>query len=99
TRVLHELPRRLENPPVRLVATATAASIPFGALAPLVSSDDPRRTPVDVLAAARAGLRERLEAGAEVLLVDDAPRPGAGSAMFLHQVVIDEVCPVVIAAR
>ncbi|HWL42433.1 MAG TPA: AAA family ATPase [Ilumatobacter sp.] len=99
TRVLHELARQLDAPPVRLVATATAASIPFGALAPLVTSDDPRRSPVDVLAAARAGLRERLDAGAGVLLVDDVPRLDAGSATFLHQVVVDAVCPVVVTAR
>lgn len=111
SRLLYELGQRVEaaagGPPVRLVATATAASIPFGALAPLVAIDERRhdvvdeRRPeaVDVLASARLGLQERLGDGARLLLVDDAPRLDAGSATFLHQVVIDRLCPVVVTAR
>jgi DNA-binding CsgD family transcriptional regulator len=75
-----------------IVGTRTAASIPFGAVASLLSDRLEDASSVEILAHARRTLTGADNEPAPLLVVDDAQRLDPGSAALVHQVVTGGVC-------
>jgi DNA-binding CsgD family transcriptional regulator len=83
----------------RVAATAAAASIPFGALVSLFPPNAGSLSALDLLAAVRSALRDPDGDGHHVLLVDDMQRLDVASATLVHQVVTEQLCPVLGTVR
>ncbi|HEV2361425.1 MAG TPA: AAA family ATPase, partial [Acidimicrobiales bacterium] len=85
----------------KVVATRAAASIPFGAFAPLMPDIvTPPSGLLTVLRTAGEAIVERAGAGARLLLlVDDAHLLDDGSSALLHQLVLDRACSVLATVR
>jgi DNA-binding CsgD family transcriptional regulator len=85
----------------RVVATRAAASIPFGAFAPLMP--DPDVAPSDMLSLLRqagdAIASRGRDAGRVVLVVDDAHLLDDGSAALVHQLVRESTCSALLTVR
>ncbi len=82
-----------------VVGMKAAASIPFGAVAPLI--DEPVRdaSPVEMLAQARRVLTAVGGGPTRLLAVDDAQRLDPASATLVHQVVAEGICRTVLTVR
>ena len=72
---------------VRVVASRTAATIPFGALAPLLSPGAALGDGTPALVQARAGIASLAAGRPAVIAVDDAQWLDEASAVVLHQLV------------
>ncbi|HEX7167181.1 MAG TPA: hypothetical protein VF230_09395, partial [Acidimicrobiales bacterium] len=81
----------------RVSATRAAASVPLGALAPLLPSLD--ATGIDLLARARDALLDRAAGRPMLLFVDDAHLLDEASAMLVHQLATDANLFVVATVR
>ncbi len=82
-----------------VVGTRAAASIPFGAVAPLMSESAADASPTELLARARQALTSRPDGSTHLLVVDDAQRLDAGTATLVHQVVVEGICRTVVTVR
>lgn len=82
----------------RVSATRAAATIPLGALSPLLTSLDATAGP-DLLTKAAAALTERADGRPLLLLVDDAHCLDDASAALLHQVAVESGVFVVATLR
>ncbi len=85
--------------PQRRRDTWAAASIPFGAVASLLSERLEDASSVEILADARRALAATADEPARMLVVDDAQRLDAASAALVHQVVTEGVCRLVATVR
>jgi DNA-binding CsgD family transcriptional regulator len=82
-----------------LVGMRAAASIPFGAVAPLIDELAEDVSPVDMLAKAKRALTAGGRGSTQLLAVDDAQRLDSGTATLVHQVVVDRLCRAVLTVR
>jgi DNA-binding CsgD family transcriptional regulator len=85
---------------VHVVATRSAASIPFGPFAPLLSmSDLGSDSLLGLLNKATQAIAERAGGNPLLLVVDDAQLLDDGSAALVHQLVHEAVCSVIVSIR
>ena len=82
-----------------LIGTRAAASIPFGAVASLLTDRLEDASSVEILAHARRALAGADNEPAPLLIVDDAQRLDPGSAAVVHQVVAEGCCRLVATMR
>ena len=82
-----------------VVGTRAAASIPFGAVASLLSDRLEDASSVEILSHAKRALAGADDEPPGLLVVDDAQRLDAGSAALVHQVVTEGVCRLVATVR
>jgi DNA-binding CsgD family transcriptional regulator len=82
-----------------VVGTRAAASIPFGAVASLLTDRLEDASSVEILAHASRALAAADGEPPHLLIVDDAQRLDAGSAALIHQVVTEGVCRLVATVR
>jgi DNA-binding CsgD family transcriptional regulator len=82
-----------------IVGTSTAATIPFGAVVSLLTGLAEDSPALDVIAHAKRALAANDADPPQLLVVDDAQRLDAGSAMLVAQVVEDRLCRVVATVR
>jgi DNA-binding CsgD family transcriptional regulator len=82
-----------------VVGTRAAASIPFGAVAPLIAEEVDKASPVELLTRARRALTAPGETAKHLLVVDDAQRLDPGTATLIHQVVVERICRTVVTVR
>jgi DNA-binding NarL/FixJ family response regulator len=82
-----------------VVGTRAAASIPFGAVASMLTERLEDASSVEILAHARRALGSADDEPARLLVVDDAQRLDAASATLVHQVVTEGVCRLVATVR
>ncbi len=81
-----------------VVGIRAAASIPFGAIAPLIDETADDVSPVEMLARAKRALTADGQP-TQLLAVDDAQRLDPGTATLVHQVVTDRLCRAVLTVR
>jgi DNA-binding CsgD family transcriptional regulator len=82
-----------------VVGMRAAASIPFGAVAPLIDETADDASPVEMLTRAKRALTAVGSRPTQLLAVDDAQRLDAGTATLVHQVVTDRLCRTVLTVR
>jgi DNA-binding NarL/FixJ family response regulator len=102
SRLLREVAARAAERQWRIhtvVGTRAAASIPFGAVASLLTGQLEDASSAAILAEARRALAPVDGDPPGVLVVDDAQRLDAGSAALVHQVVADGVCRLAATVR
>ena len=80
---------------LRVVGSESAATIPFGALAPIMPRTDGARDPLSLLQSVGDDLRQRGDGGGVLLWVDDAHLLDPGSATLVQQLVVSSACTVV----
>jgi DNA-binding CsgD family transcriptional regulator len=82
-----------------VVGIRAAASIPFGAVAPLFSDLVGEESPVEMLTRARRALTATKGEPPHLLIVDDAQRLDLATATLIHQVVAERICRTVATVR
>ena len=80
---------------LRVVGSESAATIPFGALAPLMPRTEDARDPLALLQSVRDDLKAQGDGSPVLLWVDDAHLLDAGSATLVQQLVVSGACVVV----
>jgi DNA-binding CsgD family transcriptional regulator len=82
-----------------VVGTRAASTIPFGAVASLLTGRFEDASAAEILAQGKRALAAADGSPPHLLVVDDAQRLDAGSAAMVHDVVAHGVCPVVATVR